>query len=370
MNTFSFNFNSYLARPQLGFRDDLDVQTHFFQSLAYADSTVKSRASEHKALRQFCEEFGITHIPLTAWEMCRFSTWLCKKKGLKAHGSVLQYLSAASVYCKTRGVFSHTPSSCMPLKQVVRGMRRHAQRPEKVALPITPKILKMLLSDNSSTPLDAPKLKILKTMKSLALIYFLSMLRSSNLVPISRKKFDKRRVLTWGALSKIGDSIVIRVTASKTVQFNERIQEVPLAPADDPMFCPVSAISDLATMVGHANITADTPVFLLPTAGGNWTPLIKSDFEKSVYSRLEAAGIDSSSFTLHSFRRGGIQELLFAEKNKAICQAVSGHTSEAFMAYCDVPAARRLTISRQINQNLSAASSSSTSRAPLPSSSL
>ena len=224
----------------------------------------------------------------------------------------------------------------------------------------------MLLSDNSHTPLDGPKLQILKTMKSLSLIYFLSMLRSSNLVPISRRKFDKRRVLTWGALSKIGDSIVIRVTASKTIQFNERVQEVPLAPAEDPMFCPVSAISNLATMVGSHNLTPDTPVFQLPTAGGNWTPLIKADFEKWVYSRLEAAGIDSSSFTLHSFRRGGIQELLFAEQNKALCQVVSDHTSEAFQVYCNVPAARRLNISRQINQNLSAASSSSTSRPPCP----
>ena len=205
-------------------------------------------------------------------------------------------------------------------------------------------------------------------MKSLALVYFLSMLRSSNLIPISRKKFDKRRVLTWGALSKVNDSVVIKVSASKTIQFNERIQEVPLAPSDDRLFCPVSALSSLADMVGRDNITADTPVFVLPTAGGNWAPLIKTDFEKWVYSRLEAAGIDSSSFTLHSFRRGGIQALLFAEPNKALCQVASDHTSEAFNVYCNVPASRRLEISRRVNQNLSSSSSSVVPSAYTPSS--
>ena len=127
---------------------------------------------------------------------------------------------------------------------------------------------------------------------------------SSNLVPISRHKFDKRRVLTWGALFRIGDNINInmRVTASKTFQFNDRTQEVPLAPADDPMFCPVKALSDMATMVGINKITADTLVFVLPTASGRWTPLQKSDFEKWVNFHLEAFGLDSSSFTLHSFR--------------------------------------------------------------------
>ena len=111
---------------------------------------------------------------------------------------------------------------------------------------------------------------------------------SSNLVPISRHKFDKRRVLTWGALFRIGDNINIMVTASKTFQFNEPTLEVPLAPADDPMFCPVKALSDMATMVGINKITADTLVFVLPTASGRWTPLQKSDFEKWVNFHLEA----------------------------------------------------------------------------------
>ena len=93
------------------------------------------------------------------------------------------------------------------------------------------------------------------------------MLRSSNLVPISRHKFYKRRVLTWGAL--------FRVTASKTFQFNEPTQEVPLAPADDPMFFPVKALSDMATMGGINKITADTCFSSSPVPAEDRLPCIK-----------------------------------------------------------------------------------------------
>ena len=53
-------------------------------------------------------------------------------------------------------------------------------------------------------------------------------------------------------------------------------------------------LAELASMISINNIHADTPVFMLSTASGIWTPLQKSDFEKWVNSTLEALGLDST----------------------------------------------------------------------------
>ena len=60
-------------------------------------------------------------------------------------------------------------------------------------------------------------------------------------------------------------------------------------------------------------MSADTPVFMLSTASGIWTPLQKSDFEKWVNSTLEALGLDSSRPSIPSILS---VELLFAERDK------------------------------------------------------
>ena len=52
-----------------------------------------------------------------------------------------------------RGVTCHIPSMCIQLKQLIMGIRKTAQRPQKVAHPITPRILKILLSSSPHHPL-------------------------------------------------------------------------------------------------------------------------------------------------------------------------------------------------------------------------
>ena len=359
---FSIRYRSHSTGSLLGPLDDLDRQVIWLQSQAYAESTNKTRNSEYKALVQFCEIEGIdprTALPLTEWQLCRFSGWLVRSGKLKSHDSVRQYLSALSIYCKSRGIPCPTPSQCHPLQRVLMGVRRTAQRPVKQSLPITPQILRQLLTDNNNnTLLSATQTKILRSFKALALIYFLSMLRSSNLIPPNRKKIELRRILTWGSLTRLGDSILIKVTLSKTIQYGERVQTIPLAPSDDPLFCPVRALENLARSVGHHNITPRTPVFQIPTRNG-WTPIQRSDFDDWVKSRLTGLGLDASLFTLHGFRRGGIIELTHAEPNKALCMEMSGHSSEAFQVYCTLPAARRLHISRRVNAGLSRESTNS-----------
>ena len=64
-------------------------------------------------------------------------------------------------------------------------------------------------------------------------------------------------------------------------------------------------------------------------------------------------GLDTSQFTPHGWRHGGIHQVLMSEGNLALAQLTSDHSSDVILEYSNVPADRRLLISRKINQNLS-----------------
>ena len=64
-------------------------------------------------------------------------------------------------------------------------------------------------------------------------------------------------------------------------------------------------------------------------------------------------GVDTSLYTLHGWRHGGIQQVLMSEENMALMKLTSDHSSDVILEYCNVPADRRLLISRKVNHNLS-----------------
>ena len=193
---------------------------------------------------------------------------------------------------------------------------------------------------------------MITTYTTLALIYFLSMLRSSNLVPVSRHKLDLRRLLTWGDIHTTEFGIVITIHVSKTIQHGQRKQTIPLAASPDPRYCPVTALRRLVSLQGIRNCKADAPVFRFPSADGGLTPVQKSDFEGWFKIRLRQMGHDPTQFTLHSYRHGGIHQCLLTEGNLALCKVTSDHSSDTILSYASVPAERHMGISTRIIHSL------------------
>ena len=131
-------------------------------------------------------------------------------------------------------------------------------------------------------------------------------------------------------------------------------QEVPLAQNDEcPLLCPVRALALLRSIIGEANITADTPLFQTRDFDGNLRPILRHKFDRWYKTRLGEMGCDASLYTLHGWRHGGIQQVLMSEGNLALAKLTSDHSSDVILEYAHVPANRRLMISRKINQNLS-----------------
>ena len=320
---------------------------------AWADSTKKALSTEYKAFKAYCRIANIWTLPVTGHQLAMYATWLLSSGRLKSTGSLQQYLSAVRTLHRRIGLDCPTPKSYGPLDMVVRGSRRSAKRPVHRTLPVTPKILKFILNTSPTDPLSATNYKLLTVLKAVALIYFLSMLRSSNLLPASRKQINLRKILTWGDIGRCKEGLLLHVRESKTNQHAERIQKVPLPASPHPDWCPVRTLDALVCIYGAENCRANTPVFRVPSKSGkSWVTLEKHEFETFFRRRLLAAKLDPADYTLHGFRHGSIQTAMLVEDNFAMVALTSDHSSDAINAYTGIPATSRMRVAAKMVRHL------------------
>ena len=331
----------------------------YVQSKAWAPNTYKAIKSEWRTFKIYCGEAGITSLPIDHCEICYYAIWLSSTGRIKTKASMAQYVSAVrTVHKMLRLAEVPTPSQYGPLDMILKGTRRIAQHRIKKSLPVTPPILKNLLCSTISTlsgPTNHTDNTLLEVYKSLSLIYYLSMLRSSNLVKTTTK-VDLDMVLCWDRVkplhNNIRKGIVLTITKSKNNQFGERVHEVPLAASPHPMLCPVKAILKLVKIYGKDRCAGRNPVFQAPRDDGTFTPVNRDKFAMWFKHRINHMGLDASAYTLHGYRHGGIQETLLAEGNIALCKLSSDHSSDAIQEYAFVPPERRLNISAKVNASL------------------
>ena len=332
----------------------------YVQSKAWAPNTFKAISSQWKAFKTFCNLAGITHLPIPAYVICFFAIWLLSSGRVKTKGSLAQYVSAIrTVHKMLRLEEVPTPSQYGPLDMILKGTRRLAQHRTKKSLPVSPPILANLLQSEIPSHFGHTFQQTIQIYRYLCLLYFLTMLRSSNLIAKSLKSIDLKMILCWEDVkplrNNINNGIVISVPKAKNNQFGERVHEIPLAAASNPLLCPVKAILGLVEIYGKDKCYGNRPIFQAPDGNGGFKVIQRHKFDSWFKMRLGNMNLDPSLFTLHGFRHAGIQEHLLAEGNLALCKLSSDHSSDAIMEYSFIPADRRMRISSKVNRHLAAA---------------
>ena len=336
---------------------ELHSQMRFLMSMAKAPGTKKTQDSQLKSWFKYMDHAHVT-LPVGGWHLAMYATSLVIEGRVRSADSLANYVSAVRGYHRDLGMDCPTPSQFGPLDRIIKGLRKVSLRPTKRSLPITPTILLNFLSTTLPFPCCPFQAHILITYKILSLFYFLTMLRASSFLPNAYNAVDTERLVCWGNITNESfdgiPGICITLDKTKTIQDGSRRQRVPLAQNDDcPLLCPVRALALLRNMVGDHNITADTPIFQTRDYAGNLRPILRHKFENWFNFRLEEMGLDSSLYTLHAWRHGGIQQVLMSEENLALAKLTSDHSSDVILEYSNVPADRRLVISRKVNRNLS-----------------
>ena len=126
------------------------------------------------------------------------------------------------------------------------------------------------------------------------LVTFFSFLRISTLVPYtlsdvhsSANFFLRRRDITFTA-----SGAYLHVFKTKTIQFKQKILEIPLPVIPNSILCPEAALTTYFSLIPASS---DSPVFLAPHGSG-FTPFLAGHFNLFLKCCISSIGEDPSHF--------------------------------------------------------------------------
>ena len=119
---------------------------------------------------------------------------------------------------------------------------------------------------------------------------------------------------------------------SKTNQFGQNSELVPIPQTNDPLLCPVQAYNEMEQLV--PTTSPNQPLLSLPAPSGvPYTPVHPDWLAKELSSALSICGEDPTHFSFHSFRRSGATTAYRAGVQYAQIKKHGGWRSDAFWTY-------------------------------------
>ena len=260
-----------------------------FTNSAFADSTKKTYRVHRNSYLRFCNRLGYVAVPATSKTLCRYAAFLAKS--LK-YNSVKQYLNFVRIL-HAEWDLPNPLENNFPLSCTLRGIRRNLGDAVMRKKPISPDLLKCILSQlNLDCSLDA-------TVWAVNLCMFFGLLRKSNVMP---DKFMPDKHLRRCDVNFHQWGVALLLRWSKVNQFQGRNLTIPFARMKGNSLCPVLAIFNSFQLT--ANASPDGPAFLFKT-NGQLKPMTSDVFLRRVRTCLSQAGICPDNISNHSYRRGG-----------------------------------------------------------------
>ena len=261
---------------------------------------ILSRWHESQKLRKFCLDYKLPPIPAQGMQLRRFAQYLADTPTTNAIETINNYLWGVKTFHRLLDLpppDTHEFLTTLTL----RGLRLTLARLIRQAEPIDPTILERLLLQ-----VDIKVEEQLTAWTALVLAFNM-LLRKSNLVPQTQKEFNPEKQLARYNVCLAQDAALIDIVWCKTLQFREKVLQLPLVRLQNRVLCPVFW---LWKMIKKIPAAPTDPVFCYHR---------KNKFMMLMYPRLtfwfkkwlQGAGYDSTRLTMHSCRRGGGGQLTF-----------------------------------------------------------
>ena len=175
---------------------------------------------------------GYTAVPVQPDHLLQYAAFLARS--LKA-SSLRSYLNIVGLLHREFGLPNPLINN-WPLKTLLTGINRSKGVARQQKQPITPFILLRLRSTlNLTTSIDA-------SFWAICLVAFFGMFRKSHLLPTTPFQFDPTKQLTKADLQLFTWGILITIRWSKTIQFRERVVQIPLPRIPNSFLCPKAAV--------------------------------------------------------------------------------------------------------------------------------
>ena len=249
--------------------------------------------------------------------MCLFAQFL--SFNLKAPSSIANYLSSLHTLHLLTGV-QPPDMKHFEVNITMRGLRRRMQHTVRQAAPITPLLLAQIHS------LLNFRKKIDVVFWATLLLGFFMMVRASNLVPRARNKWSPVRQLKRSSLSFNKKGMMVKVKWSKTIQFQQRVLDIPVFKILKSILCPIAAIKKVLKI---SKATDNGPLL----AVSNAQVLTYGVLQKKLKQCIAQLGLNKAKYSTHSLCRGAV---VSAEKSGVphdLIKVYGDSRSDAFKRY-------------------------------------
>ena len=235
----------------------------------------------------FCAHYQFSPFPVSKHVFLAYLVFL--SQSLASYQSLLNYTNILKHINSALGAdLSFMSDYDCPLTQ--RGLRRMMGDRISHTFPITADILLRIFQSFQ------PRNVFHVCMRAAFLVAFFSFLRISNLVPYTLSEvhsstsfFLHRRDISFTA-----SGAYLHVFKTETIQFKQRILEIPLPVIPNSILCPVNTLTTYFRLVPASY---DSLVFLAPHGSG-FTPVLARHFSLFLKRCVSSIGEDPSHFSL------------------------------------------------------------------------
>jgi len=275
---------------------------------------------------------GYSPVPVQQPHLLQYAAFLARS--LKP-SSIRSYLNIIGILHKEFGLPNPLLNN-WALKSLLTGINRVNGSPPNQKLPITPDILHRIYSTLRFTnSLDS-------SFWAICLVAFFGMFRKSHLLPESANKFDPSKQLTKADFKVHSWGILIIIRWSKTIQFRERVVEIPIPCIPYNKLCPTTATNHAFQFT--QDDTANT------SQAFNWLDHVSHTNKCFTYNmfiaklkhHLQLIGINATLYSGHSFRRGGASFAYQSGVPIELIKALGDWRSDSVLVYLTMPLTIRL----------------------------
>ena len=161
------------------------------------------------------------------------------------------------------------------------------------------------------------------------LLMFFGLLRKSNLMPADQKGFVSDKQFVRSDFSPKPDgSVIVNVKYSKTNQFKKRPFDLKLLPFSHTL----SPVAALGLAFHQSPLPQHAPAFVINSSG---VPMTGQLFNSTFKTLVMKTGLDPSTFSSHSFRRGGASWALRCGIPGEVVQQLGDWQSDCYRQYLD-----------------------------------
>ena len=311
----------------------LDQDVVALRSLTFAESTRRTYQSQQALYLQFCSSLHIAPVPISSGNLGRYIAFLGTKLSFS---SVRQYLNVVRIMHLDQG-HNNPLQNNFYLSTILKGLQRRKGNGINQKLPITDSILKGILAVlNLNSPFDV-------CFWAVCLVAFFSFFRKSNLLIPSQVQFYPAKHLCVSDVQFSPHGAVLSVRWSKTIQYRQKVLNIPLPLIAGSPFCPSSALMLCTGLIPKQD--KPLPLFSFPTINGT-LPITYAAFITHLRLCLRKIGFNPSLYSGHSFRRGGASFALQCGIPAEWIKLQGDWSSEAYQRYLDPSFEHRVQLAK------------------------